>query len=158
MDNIEQTLKEIKKDFFTYRNGIVSQQLKPFYTDNTIIFGLMAQQFMQLAAKYPKNYEVGKALWEDKNCRESRMFALYLIPPNEMQTSEAIKMVMDVRSSEEAEFLAFKILRNMPEREALLKQLHEMQGIHAMTEYCINMFQKHIEAALLSEKNLGLFK
>lgn len=113
MNDPTQILKEIKKDFYIYRNGILAENLKTLYPPGTLIFGLNVPQFMELAKKYPKDKELAFHLWKDKSSRESRLFALYVYPPKEMKLEEANSMINDVRSIEEAEFLAFRLLRHV---------------------------------------------
>ena len=73
--DINLLIKEIKRDFFVYRNGIVAAALKKIYDTNILIYGLNVPQFIELAKKYPKDLELGNCLWQDKVCRESRLFS-----------------------------------------------------------------------------------
>lgn len=145
MEQLNSILQQIKKDFFAFRNGIVADALRKVYTSDVKIYGLMAPQLMEISNKYPKNLEVGLKLWDDKSCRESRMLALYFIPPQEISLNQALKLAQEVRSEEEAEFLAFKVLRNIPEAYELLNQLRNMEITQSMPTYCVQMLQKNLE-------------
>ena len=141
----EEEFKQIKKEFYCLRNGIISEHLNKIYHPGKLVFGLNAPQFMELSQKYPKNLDLGKKLWKDKNCRESRILALYLIPPKEIEKKEVIDMIKEVESVEEAEFLAFRILRHIPYSKELYEQISNENLTDPMVTYCISMFKKNID-------------
>ena len=136
--------QEIKKDFYRFRNGIVADALKKIYPTGKLIYGLTVPQFMEIARKYPKDLNTGLKLWQDKKVRESRLLALYLIPPVELSKEVAKDMLFDVDSTEEAEFLAFRILRFLPMAKELLKELNEEKLPTTEAEYCLSMFKKNL--------------
>ena len=145
MENLEQIIQNIKKDFFSYRNGIVANSLKGLYPSATIIFGLMVPQFMDLVAKYPKNLELALKLWSNKSDRESRLFALYIIPVEKVDFATAKSMAKDVRSIEEADFLSFKVLRNIPNANNLFEELSKENNPAPIYQYCLQMFKKNLD-------------
>lgn len=142
----EKVLKDIKQDFFRFRNGMVAQQLKNLYPAGTLIYGLNVPQFVELSQKYPKDKEIGLSLWNDKSSRESRLLALYILPPQELSIKIVQQMILEVRSSEEAEFLAFKILRHLQDAEILLDQITNIEIEDKTVLYCVHMFQKNLRA------------
>ena len=145
MNSEDLIIKNIKKDFFSLRNGVIAQTLCKLYPEGKIIYGLNVPQFIDLAKKYPKSLSLGLKLWEDKNYRDSRLFALYLLPPSEIDKDTARKMVMDVESSEIAEFLPFRLLRHLPYAAELCKELSEIKYSDKLVNYCIKMFQKNLD-------------
>ena len=145
MSDLESIVKEIKKDFFRFRNGIVAGSLKNLYEPGTMIFGLMQPQLMEISKKYPKDLELGLKLWADKTSRESRLFSLYILPPSLLDKQTAINIFLDVRNIEEADFLAFKILRHLPFAKELYKELESLK-MSQPAEYCLKMFKKNMEA------------
>lgn len=145
-ENKETLFSEIKKDFFRFRNGVLSQSLRNQYPEGVIIYGLMVPQFLEMAKRYPKNLELGEKLWDDKSNRESRLFALYILPSSLLSYEKAEAMIMDVRSVEEAEFLAFRILRHLPFRNELYENLKELGDSQTLQGYCVRMFAKNINA------------
>lgn len=139
-------LREIKKDFFSLRNGIIADSLKKLYPSDTIIFGLNVPQFMDLAKKYPKDIELGLELWKEKKCRESRLFSLYIIPPSQLDKEKAKEMIRDVKSIEEAEFLAFKVLRNLKDAREIYEEISKEEMKEPLSSYCVSMFKKNLLA------------
>ena len=145
MEDINSTLMEIKKDFFRYKNGIVADSLKNIYPKETKILGLIAPQFMEIANKYPKNLKLGLSLWNEKNNRESRILALYLLPSDEINPDIAKEMILNIQSNEEAEILAFKILRHLPYAKKLYAEMEDSPLNVPSVLYCIKMFKKNLE-------------
>lgn len=137
-------IKEIKKDFYAFRNGIVSESLRKLYSPGKMIYGLTVPQFMEIAKKYPKDMELAIKLWGDKKCRESRLFSLYILPYEQLNKENASQMIKDVESSEEAEFLAFKILRQLPFALELYEELAAESITEPMPAYCMEMFKKNL--------------
>lgn len=145
--NKEETnfLKEIKQDFFSFRNGFIADALRKSYPEGKMIFGLMVPQFLQLAKKYPKDITLGLQLWNDKSSRESSLFALYIIPPEELEKSSAETMIKEVYSYELAEFLSFKILKNLAYAKELLDEISKYSdNLSPYSRYCISMLQKNL--------------
>lgn len=142
----DSTIKSIKKDFFIFRNGVVADSVRKLYEPTTIIFGLMVPQFIELANKYPKNIDLALQLWNDKNCRESRLLALYLLPVNELQKEKAKEMILGINSREQAEFLSFKILRNLQYAPVLLDELKKEISLNRLVSYCSEMLEKNLNA------------
>lgn len=142
--NIEY-LKEIKKDFFRYRNGEVANQLKKLYPENTLIFGLNLPQISEISKKFPKDLDLAMALWNDNKVRESRILSLYLFPIENLTFSQAQQMVACIESSEEAEVLPFRILRYLPFKQDLYNYLSEKSFDTPLEKYCFEMFKRNLE-------------
>lgn len=138
-----ETLQAIKKDFFLFRNGIIAESLRKLYKDGVIIFGLNVPQFMEIAKKYPKEKNLAMQLWNDSKCRESRLLALYLLPPDQLNYEEAKDMINQVESSEQAEFLAFRVLRRLSFAKNLLEDL-KTNPLEPLPGYCIQMLEKNL--------------
>lgn len=144
ISSINDFLVQIKKDFFVYRNGIVADALKKIYPQDKLIYGLTVPQFMEIAKKYPKDLTLALKLWEDKKTRESRLLALYLLPTDELDMEGAKNMILDVESTEEAEFLAFRVLKKLPFSENLLKEMENQNLEEKNLQYCLEMFKKNL--------------
>ena len=141
----EELIREIKKDFFSLRNGIIAESIKKLYPEGKIIFGLNVPQFMELSKKYPKNMDLGFSLWKDKKCRESRLLSLYIIPLEELDKEIAKSMIRDVESIEEADFLSFRVLRNLPYAQELYKEISSEDQPSESSSYCVSMFKKNLD-------------
>lgn len=98
-----------------YRNGIVADTLRAAGMDcYNIIFGLNVPQLAHVAGTQLKIMELAETLWEDRKVRESRLLAAYLFPPDEIDEEYAMKLLNDVQTQEEADMLAFRLLRHLP--------------------------------------------
>ncbi|MCH5240419.1 MAG: DNA alkylation repair protein [Muribaculaceae bacterium] len=150
-EEIKKKLQEIRHSFYAYRNGIVSESLKKLYPADAMIFGLTVPQFNEIAARYGKYLELGRELWKEKNIRESRLLALYILPPELIDEGEAKSMIRDVRSIEEAEMLAFKVLRNLKDANLILEKLSEPEkefeelNQRDPVRYCLEMFARNLQ-------------
>lgn len=138
-------LQDIKKDFYRYRNGIVAESLRKLYDPDVLIFGLTVPQLMEIARKYPKDLKLGLQLWKDKKTRESRLLALYLIPVALLEKETAREMFLDIRNSEEADFLAFRILRNTRYSEELYNELCKENLFDPKLKYGLTMFKRNLD-------------
>lgn len=143
-NNYNTIIKEIKKDFFRFRNGILADKLRKIYPADKMIYGLTVIELMKIAKDYPHDLNLGLELWKDKNNRESRLLALYIIPPEEIDKETVKGMINDVESSEEAEFLAFKILRHLPFANELYMDISS-SGRSPSSAYCVEMFRKNLD-------------
>lgn len=145
MDNLDNLVKEIKQDFFKYRNGIIAEGLRKLYPEGTIIFGLIVPQFMEMAKKYPHQPELAFRLWHEEKSRESRLFALYILPAELLNEDDALALINSVRSQEEAEFLAFRILRHLPFANHLLSAYDPLyENIDSLQGYTFFMLKKNL--------------
>ena len=141
---MENKIQNIKKDFFCFRNGIIADKLRSLYAPGTFIFGLNVPQFIALSQKYPKNLNLATELWKDIKCRESRLLSLYLFPVEEIEREFARRMIIEVQSNEEAEFLAFRILRRLPYAKELYDDMNIKKDYSSYTIHCIKMFKNNL--------------
>ena len=146
IENYDSLIKEINRDFFLFRNGIVADNLKPLYPQDTRIFGLMAPQFMELAKKYPHDKELGLRLWDDGKTREPRILALYLLPPDDIDLQLAKKLFSEIKSMEEAELLPFRIFRYLPFASTLYEELSKDEKLDDIKKYSLKMLKKNLDA------------
>lgn len=144
MEDYKDKLQQIKRNFYSLRNGIVADSLKKIYEPDVMIFGLNLPQFTEISNIFDKDLALGLALWEDKKCRESRLLSLFIIPQEKLDLETAKKMVRDVRSIEEAELLPFKLLKRIPESKKLLEELKQEEPISQLQAYCTQMFEKNL--------------
>lgn len=112
------TLREVKQQFFAFRNGLLADSLRQQCgLPHKTIFGLMVPQLKEIAARAGKDAALARQLWDDENCRESRLLAPMVCP-----VSEAPFGWMDqVRTVEEADILCHSLLRHCPNAEAEAK-------------------------------------
>ena len=144
-ENLSTYLSDIKKDFYRYRNGVLADSLKKIPGSKKYIFGLTAPQFMELAKKYPKDITLATELWKDKECRESRLLALYLMPNDVIEYNQAKGMILDVDNVEEGDFLAFRVLRYLPYAHKLLEKVEGEYSPNDTIGHCVIMFKKNLD-------------
>lgn len=122
------TVTEIRKAFFAMRNGVIADTLRKGGLEQKYIFGLQLPQIKEIANQYrPESDEecaiLARELWSDRGCRESRLLACHIMPAIQMQEQEAKEWSSDVASREEADILAFRLLRYLPFAATLSEKL-----------------------------------
>ena len=107
------------------------------------MFGLNIPQISAIARKVGPNSEIATALWAERSVRESRLLALYIMgllnPPDRQG---AIALAADVQSPEEADVLAFKVLKRTAHAASLLDDIERM---HPFGEYLCASLKRHLE-------------
>lgn len=109
----------IRKEIYAYRNGLLADTLRKGGLTQKYIFGLQLPQIKEIAERNrpssdTEGAELARALWADRECREARLLACHLMPPTEMTREEAQSWAEDVSTREEADILAFRLLRYVP--------------------------------------------
>ena len=116
-------MKEIKHLLFTYRNGAVADTLRRYGMPYKIIFGLDIPRIAEIARGLQPSLKLAENLWADKDVRESRLLATYLFPLEDMTEDYCMKLASEVITQEEADMLAFRLLKRMPFANALLSRM-----------------------------------
>lgn len=134
-------LQSIKKDFFVFRNGIVADTLRKAGMPHKVIFGLQIPQIAAIAKDLTPSSELAEALWNDSEVRESRILATYLLPVDEMSLEKATWLLGSVRTPEESDMLAFRLLKRLPFASEILKEAEKDPGI---PEYAVASLRNHL--------------
>lgn len=108
-----------------YRNGIVADTLRKAGQPYGVIFGLQLPQLSEIARDSSSSVDIARNLWAERNVRESRLLATYLFPIESLDIKEAISMGSDVITREEADVLAFRLLRRHPNAVNIAEKLLE---------------------------------
>lgn len=108
------TIPEIKKEFFAYRNGIVADTLRKNGDPHQFIMGCQLVDIMSISNRVEHTVENAVALWSDLNHRECRMIAPMLYPIGEMQYDTALEWAKSVECNEIADVLCHRLLRKLP--------------------------------------------
>lgn len=119
---------DIRKEFYALRNGIIADTLRKGGLRQKYIFGLQLLQIKELAARFRPDSdkeaaELARELWKDKECREARLLACHIMPPAETTEDEAVALAGDVANREEADILAFRLLRHLAFSDELAENL-----------------------------------
>ena len=117
------TLQEIHQRFFGFRNGIVAKAFRDAGSHYQRVFGLQLPQLAAIAREAGYDSGLARELWAEKDCRESRLLACYLFDPECLTEEEAMKMAAEVQTREEADILAWRLLRRLPYASSLADRL-----------------------------------
>ena len=112
-DPLSEKIAEIKHLFMAFRNGITADVLRKAGMPYGVICGLQLPQINEIARSVGQNAPLARRLWQDRNVRESRLLACRVFPPDEIDFDEAREMARDTATREEADILAFSLLRRL---------------------------------------------
>lgn len=117
------TIQEIHKRFFSFRNGIVAKAFHDAGAPHKRIFGLQLPQIGAIARETGYDEVLARELWKEKDCREARLLSCYLFNPDSLESEEALALARDVAGREEADIIAWRLLRRLPYATALIPKL-----------------------------------
>ena len=127
---IQEILREIRKEFFAFRNGIVADKLRKAGDPHGMIMGCLLVDVQAITQRQHEAINeaedlkaIARALWSDANSRECRLAAPMLFPAEDMSKEEAMQWSQSVETVEIADNLCHKLLRRTPEADALFRQL-----------------------------------
>ena len=124
----QDVVRMIRKEFFALRNGMSADTLRKGGLEQKYIFGLQLPQIKDTATRFrPKKDEeaarLARTLWNDRECREARLLACHIMPPSLVGIDEAKKWAEEAASREEADILAFRLLRYLHFRSDIADEL-----------------------------------
>ena len=127
---IQDILREIRKEFFAFRNGIIADKLRKAGDPHSIIMGCLlvdviaiAQRTRESIGDEEKLAAIALELWGDTNSRECRLAAPMLYPTRLMTNDLAREWCETVETVEIADNLCHKLLRQLPNARSLYRQL-----------------------------------
>ena len=108
----------IRKEFYAFRNGMIADSLRKGGLEQKNIFGLQLPQIKEIAERFrpataDEAASLARSLWSDRGCREARLLACHLMPPASMGRDEAAQWAADAATREEADILAFRLIRHL---------------------------------------------
>ena len=119
MDTDSTFEREIRKEFFAFRNGIVADKLRRAGDPHAVIMGCLLADVMEIANRMralvgdeERLAALAKNLWNDTASRECRLAAPMLFPPSMMTLDLAMEWCRGIESVEVADNLCHKLLRN----------------------------------------------
>jgi hypothetical protein len=129
-ENNDNLIRNIRKEFFAFRNGIVADKLRKAGDPHPMIMGCLLVDVMSITGRMRQEIDddaclqsLAQELWRDTNSRECRLAAPMLYPAPLMTLDEALDWCKNVETTEIADNLCHKLLRNLPEADALFRQL-----------------------------------
>ena len=137
---MNEQIQAIKKQFFAFRNGTIADALRK-QSSYGVIFGLQVPQIAEIARGLAPSMELADALWADENVRESRILATYLFPIAETDLEKALTLASQAKTIEEADMLAFRLLKRLP----FAPDLHEaMESRNDISDYMKQTLANHL--------------
>lgn len=124
-EELKEQVKNIKFYFFTYRNGPVADSLRAAGNPHKEILGLMVPQLASIARQFPQSMQLAERLWSETEYREARLLACYLFPPEEVTREQALRLWNETIDAEEADMLAFRLIRRLPFAAEILEATGE---------------------------------
>lgn len=97
-------LKDIKRMYRLYMNGIVSQSMRAKGAEYRVNFGLTVPLLRRLAEQIPHTVAIAQELWGDKGVRESLLLAPMVFPAEEYTREQAQQWVGEIPNVEVADF------------------------------------------------------
>jgi len=109
-----QTYAALKQRVYAMRNGVVADSLRAGGCPYRLIFGLNLPQLTEIATQFGPSRELADELRRHPDLRENALLAILLFPPELLTEAEARAMLDEVRWTEDADLLCFKLLRRAP--------------------------------------------
>ena len=137
------THQEIKKEFFSFRNGIVAKAFLDAGYPYKHIYGLQLPELGRIARECGMpDMAMARELWEEKECRESRLLATWLFDPDATSREYALALIEEVKTVEEADMLAFRLLKKLPFAEELIKTAKPENDL---AKYAIEALKRNLQ-------------
>ncbi len=111
-EKVELTVKEIKRSFRLYMNGVTAQSLRDKGDENKLNWGVSLQHLHEMASEYSKDLNLAIELWKS-NVRECKLLATMLMPAEEMPREVVDIWMEQLPSQEVGEQLVFNLLQNL---------------------------------------------
>lgn len=115
---IFELVKQIKRSFRLYMNGVTSSSMRQKGLEYKINWGVSQMDLRHIAEQYGKNKALAVALWKE-NIRECKILATLIMPPNEFDANEAVEWATMLSTVEMAEMIVFNLFQYIEEREQL---------------------------------------
>lgn len=113
MENVHETIKDIKSKFRLFMNGMISQSMREKGMDYKLNFGIEYPRIKEIAAGYEPNHELAQALWKE-NIRECKILAGLLQPVDTFYSEIADIWIEDMHYPELAEYTVMNLFQHLP--------------------------------------------
>lgn len=111
--DVHDQVKEIKKQFRLFMNGVVSQSMREKGLEYKLNFGIELPRLKEIAVKFEKNHDVAQALWKE-NIRECKIMAGLLQPVDTFYPEIADIWIEDMHYPEIAELTCMNLFQYLP--------------------------------------------
>lgn len=136
-EDINETVREIKRSFRLLMNGVASQSMRQKGVDYKINWGVSLPELQKMAQQYGKNHDLAVALWQE-NIRECKILATLIMPPEEMDKALAEQWIGEINSQDLAEMACFNLFQHLHHAADLSYQwMNSDREIEQMCGYLI---------------------
>lgn len=118
-------LRDIKQQFYTYRNGMLSDRLRSSGDCHSVIFGLNLPQIVDIAKNIGQDKALAEQLWANNTTRESRLLAPMIYPVADFTVETAKIWVESLENTEVVDVLCHRLMRKADYAEPLYKEYVE---------------------------------
>lgn len=112
-------LKEIKRLYRRYMNGMVAQSMRDKGMPYRVNFGLTMPLLRRIAESVSPGREIAEELWQDKGVRESMLLAPMVYPAAEFGYADACRWVKEIPTTEVADFCCKFLFAAIPSARQL---------------------------------------
>jgi len=135
---VQQYVQHIRQCMFAHRNGLVAEKLRQAGIPHQLILGCLAADLAaiakamstQMANDSATAMNVAQVLWKDKQSREARLIATMLVLPEQITYDMAQQWCDEVMTTEEADWLCLRVLRQCDFAILLVKQLVALESAY----------------------------
>ena len=120
---VAEQIQQLKKDFFSYRNGVIALNLRNAGDNHRFIMGCMLPDIVQISSRIQPNKELSSALWAEKEHRECRIAATMLYPVEDFDINTALEWCSNIDNHEIADVLCQRLLRRTKYARELWRKL-----------------------------------
>lgn len=107
-------LKDIKRLYRLYMNGIVSQSMRLKGAEYRVNFGLTLPLLRRIAEQIPPTVDIAEQLWHDTGVRESMLLAPMVYPIEQCTSADARRWVEEMPNVEVADFCCKYLFARLP--------------------------------------------
>lgn len=132
--DISEQIKDIKKSFRLYMNGVAASSMRKKGLDYKVNWGISQVDLRNIASGYAKDEELAHALWSEKS-RECRLLATMIMPFDKMELSVAEIWANEINSTEIAEAIAFNLFQHIKQAEQLAANMLGGKRLQRMAAY-----------------------
>ncbi len=112
-------LKEVKRLYRLYMNGVVSQSMRQNGATYRVNFGLTMPLLRRVAEMIPHTVEMAEELWRDTGVRESMLLAPMVYPKEFFSRELAQQWVREMPNVEVADYCCKFLFSHLPEAATL---------------------------------------
>ncbi len=106
--------QRVKRNFFSYRNGVIADTLRRAGSQFKIIFGLNMPQIKEIALSIGINRELSERLWRNSTTRESMILAPMIFPISELTVDLARQFITTAPDREIIDTLCHSLISKNP--------------------------------------------